>query len=152
MRVAISTVLDVSAERAWAEVQTSRLLTYVAWPLLTFTPIGSERLPTTWDNGSHPVLLRAFGVVPLGKQHIVTTKPALGPNRYQLRDNGAGDLASRWDHMITIEPLRHDQCRYSDEVEVQAGILTPFVWFFAVIFYAHRQRRWRKLVNREFVY
>jgi hypothetical protein len=36
---------------------------------------------------------------------------------------------------------------YSDEVEVSAGALTPFIWAFAQIFYWHRQRRWRGLAN-----
>lgn len=152
MRVAMSTVLDTSAEEVWAEVQTSRLLNYVAWPLLTFAPIGSDRLPTVWENGTYPVRLRAFGIVPLGKQRIVTTKPAIGPTCYQIRDNGSGDLTSRWDHVITIEPLGSKRCRYTDEVEVQAGVLTPFVWSFGLLFYAHRQRRWRKLVKRNFIY
>lgn len=96
--------------------------------------------------------LRMFGVVPLGNQRIVITKPMLGPLRYQLRDNGSGDLASRWDHLITIEPVGSDQCRYTDEVELKAGILTAFVWAFASVFYAYRQWRWRKLVKDDFAY
>lgn len=152
VKIAISTMLDTSAERAWTEVQTSRLLEYIAWPLLTFAPIGSARLPAQWRESVHPVRLRALGLWPLGEQRIVTTKPMLGPDRYQLRDKGSGDLVSRWDHMITIESAGPSRCRYTDEVDVSAGVLTPFVWAFARIFYAHRQRRWRRLVGNDFAY
>jgi hypothetical protein len=39
-----------------------------------------------------------------------------------------------------------------DTVEVRAGVLTPFIWLFAQLFYRHRQRRWRALVARRFAY
>lgn len=152
MRLAISTLLNTPAERAWTEVQSSRLLAYIAWPLLTFKPMLSNRFPMVWTDGTHPVRVRGFGVVPMGKQMIGTTRPKLGPERYQIRDNGSGDFASRWDHLITIETTGPDQCRYTDEVEVRAGIFTPVVWGFAVMFYTHRQRRWRQLVGRGFAY
>ena len=150
MRVTLSTILDTSAERAWAEVQTPRLLDHVAWPLLTFRY--TEPVGRVWPEGVHQALLRGFGVLPMGMQRIDISKPMPGPNRYQLRDNGSGDLISRWDHLITIEPLSANRCRYTEEVEVSAGILTPFIWLFALLFYAHRQRRWRALVRSNFSY
>ncbi|WP_374137484.1 hypothetical protein [Sphingomonas sp.] len=85
-------------------------------------------------------------------QRIDISKPMPGPNRYQMRDNGSGDLIKRWDHWITIEPIAPDRCRYTDEVEVSAGIFTPFIWLFALVFYAHRQSRWRALVKSGFAY
>lgn len=152
MRMKLTTMLDTSAERAWAEVQTSRLLAHVAWPVLSFAPIGGEPLPAIWDDSTHPVRLRAFGLIPLGRQDIVTSRPLSGPDSYQIRDNGTGDLMLRWDHMITIDRVAPGRCRYSDTVEVEARLLTPFVWAFACLFYAHRQRRWRRLVRRNFTY
>jgi len=35
-------------------------------------------------------------------------------------------------------------------VTIEAGILTPFVWLFARLFYAHRQRRWAALAAKGF--
>lgn len=152
MRVTLSTILDIPAERAFAEVETSRLLEHVAAPLQVFEPVDPPALPARWAEGSFLVRLKMFGLVPIGTQWIVITVPARGPDRYQVRDNGHGTLVSRWHHLITIEPLAADRCRYTDEVEVRAGVLTPFVWAFARLFYAHRQRRWRRLVASGFAY
>ena len=46
MRVKLSIILGARAERVWAEVQTSRLLNFVAWPLHTFEPLDPPALPT----------------------------------------------------------------------------------------------------------
>jgi hypothetical protein len=43
-----------------------------------------------------------------------------------------------------------DGTLYTDNVRVEAGILTPIVWAFAVCFYQYRQRRWCQLVNDNF--
>jgi hypothetical protein len=152
VRVKLSTILDVSADRAWAEVQTSRLLDYVAWPLQAFEPLDPPALPDVWEEGRYRVRLRMFGLIPIGSQWIVISVPSRGPERYQVRDNGHGSIVSRWDHLITIEPISASRCRYTDEVEVEAGLLTPFVWAFARVFYSHRQRRWRRLVATSFDY
>jgi hypothetical protein len=53
--------------------------------------------------------------------------------------------------MITIEPNAAGVV-YRDRVEVRAGVLTPFIWVFAQIFYRHRQRRWRRLAANGFDY
>lgn len=152
MRAALSTVLDVPADRAFAEVETPRLLEHVAAPLQPFEPLDPPALPERWIDGSYLVKLKMFGLVPIGTHWIVVTVLARGPERYQVRDNGRGTLVSLWDHLITIEPLTADRCRYTDEVEVRSGLLTPFVWAFALPFYAHRQRRWRRLVGSAFAY
>jgi hypothetical protein len=36
----------------------------------------------------------------------------------------------------------------SDEIEIEAGWLTFFVWLFAQWFYRHRQRKWRNVARR----
>jgi uncharacterized membrane protein len=69
-----------------------------------------------------------------------------------LRENGSGQLATVWDHTIRVEPSSDGGTQYTDVVEVRAGVLTPFVWAFAQVFYHHRQRRWRALVKRGFDY
>jgi hypothetical protein len=150
MRVKLATTLDISAEQAWAGVQTSRLLDYVAWPLQTFEPVDPPALPEVWGEERYRVRLHLFGLIPIGTQWIVISVPSRGPERYQVRDNGHGSIVSRWDHLITIEHLSAMRCRYTDKVEVRAGLLTPFVWAFAQLFYRHRQRRWRKLVADNF--
>jgi hypothetical protein len=145
-----STLLDVSAARAWKAVLQPRLLDYVAYPLQVFEPLDPPRLPEFWTDGAYKVQLRLFGIVPMGVQWIVIQIVESGPDWYRLRDNGYGNLVRRWDHLITIEPLSSGKCRYTDEVDVRAGLLTPYVVTFAWFFYRHRQHRWRQLVESNF--
>ncbi len=36
---------------------------------------------------------------------------------------------------------------YTDRVEIRAGWKTAFIWLWANAFYAHRQRKWVRLLN-----
>ena len=94
--------------------------------------------------------MRLLGVLPLGWQEIRITRPTPTGETRHLRDAGRGALARRWDHLITVAPAGPGRTRYTDRVEVEAGWLTPAVWAFARLFYAHRQRCWRRLVARGF--
>lgn len=150
--VEVACTLDCPPERAWRELQRPALLRWVAAPLLRFRPLEPPAFPERWLAGEHLVRLELFGLVPLGRQVIgIEILDARGPV-YRLRDNGRGRLARTWDHLITLEPLPGGRTRYRDRVVVEAGILTPFVWLFAQLFYRHRQRRWRALVARGFSY
>jgi hypothetical protein len=98
--------------------------------------------------------MRALGVVPIGEQTIAISFPLQEPakGRYQLRDDGSGQLVRTWDHLITVEPAdsapgqRTPRTRYIDQVDVDAGALTAPVWLWAHLLYRWRQRRWRRLI------
>jgi hypothetical protein len=156
MFAASTTILDCPAERAWQEAQTSRLLAYVAWPLVVLQPIQPTELPESWAESSYLVRMRLFGCLPFGNQSIVISRPFVDPTpgrqRYVLRDNGHGNLITTWDHVITIRETEDGRTHYTDRVEIRAGILTPFIWSYASLFYRHRQRRWRRLARTNFSY
>ena len=156
MIAASATILNCPPERAWQEVQTSRLLEFIATPLVRFVPVELPALPAVWEERSYLVELRLFGRIPFGKQWIVITRPLIemtpGRQRYELRDNGHGDLITTWDHSIFVRETDDGRTHYTDQVEVQARLLTPFAWAFASLFYRYRQHRWRQLVKRNFAY
>lgn len=147
MRVSHSTMIDLPASIVWREVQTARLLTHIAWPLVRFIPVGDGPLDAFKTGERYQVKLRLLGVIPFGKQWIVTSvhEPETGEWPKRLRDDGHSALIDKWDHWITISPDTNGGTEYRDEVEISAGVMTPFVWAFAQIFYRHRQRRWRGL-------
>ena len=127
MRVEISTLLDCPPERAWQEVHTSRLLRYVTHPLQAFIPIEPSELPIVWEEGKYLVGMRSFGFIPLGRQWINITMPTAdttsGKHRYQLRDNGSGQIASKWDHIITLRETEDGSTHYTDTVELKLEFL-----------------------------
>ena len=53
-----------------------------------------------------------------------------------------------WSHRITVDDEGWGSTRYLDEIEIAAGVLTPFVWVYAQLFYRYRQWRWRRLARR----
>ncbi len=150
MTVELTTLLDAPAERVWAEVNRPALLQHVARPLVAFRPLDPPRFPERWDERPYRVGVRLFGVLPLGWQVVGIRRPPDTGLARHLRDDGHSALVRRWDHLITVEPAGPGRTRYTDRVEVEAGVLTPVVWAFAALFYRHRQRRWRDLAARGF--
>ncbi len=151
-----STILHCTPDRAWQEVQTSQLLTYVTAPLMVFIPVDPPALPEQWAEDRYLVQMRLFGRIPLGSQWIVITRPIVdttaGGQHYELRDNGHGEIIATWDHRIIIRATQDGHTHYTDRVVVQAGLLTPFIWAYASLFYRYRQWRWRRLVAHGFDY
>ncbi len=152
MKLFRSTTICAPAERVWSELQTPRLLVHVARPFVRFVPVSPPQFPEVWEDAEYEVKVWAFGVVPFGRQTIRTSRSAEDGNVHVLRDRGSGQLVKVWDHIIRVQPAADGTTRYSDAVEVKAGLLTPFVWLFAYFFYWHRQRRWRALARGAFSY
>jgi hypothetical protein len=63
-------------------------------------------------------------------------------------EEGGGPIRL-WEHRISVEPLGEVRCRYTDDLVIDAGGLTPAVMAFANLFYRHRQRRWRRLARTQ---
>ncbi|MCE5209133.1 MAG: hypothetical protein AB1649_28620 [Chloroflexota bacterium] len=152
MRIRLTTVLNCPKERAWQAVQTTRLLEYIAAPLVRFDPLQPSRLPETWVEGSYQVRMKIFGWFSFGKHWIVISKPQAENGPYHIRDNGYGDHIKKWDHWINIQDALDEKTLYTDQVDIEAGLLTPVVWLFSQVFYRYRQRRWRELVKNNFQY
>lgn len=153
-RIELVTLLETPAERVWDEVLRPQLLRYVAAPLVTFIPVERASWPETWEEGDYVCEVNLFGLVPMGQQRIgIRRLERAGADApYTLVDDGASRLFRRWHHTITVTPRGPSRSRYEDVVEVEAGPLTPFVVPFVRLFYAHRQRRWRRLVQAGFRY
>ncbi len=155
MLIERSCLLPCSPQQCFAEVQTTQLLRYVSSPLVRFVAIDPSELPERWSEGKYRVGLRILSCIPIGSQVIEISRGDFSDDergfRARLRDNGHSALVARWDHWIMVESAPGG-CRYTDTVEIQAGIFTPLVWAFAWIFYRHRQRRWQRLVRQDFEY
>lgn len=149
MKVSLSTRIAMSPDDVWQRVQTPELLMHIAAPLVRFELLEPADATNFSVSDRFLVRLTLLGFLPFGTQWIVPTihlnEAAPWPKR--LRDNGHSALIKTWDHWITVEPDGNGGTRYRDDVEVKAGLLTPFIWAFAQIFYRHRQRRWRALAQ-----
>jgi hypothetical protein len=149
MKVSLSTRIAMSPDEVWQKVQTPELLMHIAAPLVRFELLEPADATNFSASDRFLVRLTLFGFLPFGAQWIVPSVHVddAAPWPKRLRDNGHSALIETWDHWITVEPDGEGGTRYRDEVEVKAGLLTPFIWAFAQIFYRHRQRRWRALAR-----
>ncbi len=150
MRLHLACDIPCDFARAVAEVKRPRLLAYIARPLVFFLPLDSAPLPEVWHEQIYWFRLRLFGFLPFGKQAVCPTITE-DAERFTLYDKGYSALIKQWDHRIEITAGQQD-CRYSDTVDLDAGLLTPLIWLFARVFFAHRQARWRKLARANFDY
>jgi hypothetical protein len=58
-----------------------------------------------------------------------------------------GGSIKQWRHRITVDERGPYRSQYTDEIDIRAGALTPFVWAYAQLFYRYRQMRWRRLAR-----
>ena len=54
-----------------------------------------------------------------------------------------------WNHDIQLIEKDETHTQYTDRVEIHAGWKTVFIWLWANAFYAHRQRKWIRLLKQE---
>ncbi len=146
------TVLDCPPADAIGQVRSPRLLAYIAAPWLRFEPVDPPALPDEWKPGEYLVRMKLLGAVPLGTQWIRIRAVEQRGERLLVHDVGNSDRIPVWDHSIEISPTGDGRTRYCDRVSIEAGWRTPFVGWVARRFFAHRQRRWRRLVASKFDY
>jgi hypothetical protein len=120
-------------------------------PVVRVAPLTPPVLPPRWQNERYRVAMYLFGIIPLGWQDIVVTDILCDPERgaWGFRDDGVGRLARRWDHRTLLEALPDGRSRYTDTVEVEAGLVTPAAWMFAWLVFAWRHRRWRPFIRQK---
>lgn len=147
--VIVSTHFDASADDIWSVATTTRLLHFVAAPMVSFTPVEPATLPQRWEDGDYLCALRLFGFLPFGQQVIGISYPEPEGETRFLRDNGHSASIKKWDHWVSVSP-EGDGTRYQDKLEIDAGWQTPVVAAFAKAFYTHRQSRLRKLAAHQF--
>jgi hypothetical protein len=147
MRIYVESVLPCKASAAWEEVQKSALLREVAQPMVRLLDVPGEAMPQRWTAKTtvrcRPLL---FGLIPMGTRQLYFQEVDHSAREIQTRERDP--LVKRWDHRIRVEPAGRGKCRYSDEIKIDAGWLTPIVGLFAHWFYRHRQRRWQFVAQR----
>lgn len=149
MLIDISTHLSCAPNVVIEHVNSPQLLLHVAKPMVRFVALEPPHFPIKWAEGTYSVSMYLFGLVPMGRQAVVISHPHA--DVFTLRDNGHSAMIPTWDHVITIAAAGSGTL-YRDRLIIRAGLLTPFVWLFALLFYHHRLRRWRQLVRAGFDY
>jgi hypothetical protein len=139
MKITAQARFRLPPDQLYALLQRTEIVARLAFPLLVFHARDREPMGETLPYGPYRVWMWVFGIVPLGAQTLRITRHE-GEGRLQLHDAGSGWIARRWDHWQCLTPAEGG-CLYRDEIDVEAGVLTPFVAAFAWAFV--RWRHWR---------
>jgi len=70
MHLQRTVLLSCSPQQCFAEVQTPRLMQYIASPLVRFTPVEPKSLPERWEEKDYLISVRLFGFLPIGRQWV----------------------------------------------------------------------------------
>lgn len=150
MKLSLETSLECSFEEASDALERPALFLHIAAPLVTFRPTRGTVVPDRWAEGTYWFAMRLFGLIPLGEQAVVIELPRTSEaDVLHVRDRGHSLLLRLWDHRITLQ-RREDETLYRDDLELDAGFLTPLVGLGVRLFFQHRQRRWRRLAASGF--
>ena len=105
-------------------------------------------LPETLDEGeSIDLRLTLLRTIPINRHTIKLIE--IDDATRTARTNEHGGALNTWNHTIHVEPLTGSTCRYYDSIDLDAGRLTKVAYAIANAIFAHRQRRWHKLVARQ---
>lgn len=142
MIVRKTSVFPAKRKAVFAQLQRLETLQFIAMPYASFTPL-EQSADFQWRVGnrsSYRFLL--FGLIPYGTHTIHIER--FDEDVVQSRESN--EHVPIWNHRITLKDLG-TSTEYTDEVEIEAGWKTPFIWLWAKAFYAHRQRKWVKLLK-----
>jgi hypothetical protein len=141
----VETELPTAADRVWSAMQYPGTFLYVARGLFGMPAIAGRTEPfVAGESGSG--WLFAFHVIPAYRHHIEVLD--VDPTTRTVRTHEHGGTLRRWDHVLHVEPITDDTCRYSDTVTIDAGALTRAVAALGVAIFRYRQRRWHRLVRK----
>ena len=141
MIVQKTSVFPTSRETVFENLRKLETLQYIASPFATFEPEGNAG--SVWVEGEKSSYrFRLFGIILFGTHTIRIIR--FSPDGISSRESN--EQVPVWNHDITLVSLDDDHTQYTDRVEIHAGWKTAFVWLWANLFYAHRQRKWIRLL------
>jgi len=122
-------------------------LQYIAAPLATFTPLnGAENLVWRKDE-DFKFRFKLFNILPFGIHTIHVVEFDEGSCGIYTHETNTH--VPIWNHRILLKSTGAGETQYTDEVEIYAGWKTPLVYLWAKFFYAHRQKKWIKLLQHD---
>ncbi|KQH77927.1 hypothetical protein AO501_00700 [Mycobacterium gordonae] len=143
--VHVETTLPTSAERVWSAMLSPATFLYVCRGLLGF-PALAGRTESLRPGERGTGWLMAFHLIPAYRHTIEVTGVDEATGTIRTKEHGG--VLKAWNHTLHVEALQANSCRYSDTVDIDAGVLTGAVAAIANGIYRYRQWRWRKLVRR----
>ena len=144
MIVQRTSVFPADRDTVFQKLRQLSTLQTIAAPYAAFEPVNGAA--TAWAvGGTSAYRFRLFSFIPFGTHRIHIVR--FDSDGISSREGN--EHVPVWNHDIRLRPLDGHRTEYTDRVEIHAGWKTAFVWLWAEAFYAHRQRKWIRLLRRE---
>lgn len=138
-----TSIFPAPREVVFGKLQQLETLQYIAAPYATFTPVDANA-PLVWKVGaSSSYRFKMWGFIPFGIHTINIEQFDID----KVRSREGNKFVPVWNHKIYLKDL-NGKTEYTDEVDIDAGWKTIFVWLWAKAFYAHRQKKWLVLLRK----
>ena len=135
-------VFPASRDVVFQKLQRLETLQTIAKPYATFEPL--DNIAAAWIVGSKSSYrFMLFGLIPFGIHTIRIVR--LDPEGISSREGNRH--VPVWNHDILLVPIDENHTEYTDRVEIRAGWKTIFIWLWSKAFYAHRQRKWIRMLK-----
>ena len=143
MTVRRTSIFPASRDIVFSKLQELSTLQYVAKPYASFVPVNQNQL-TSWAEGSTSAYrFRLFGFIPFGIHTIHIERFDIDG----VSSKEGNKHVPVWNHKIYMKD-RGDETVYTDEVDIDTGWKTVLIWIWANAFYAHRQKKWIRLLKK----
>src|SRR5437016_2870130 len=99
MKVRVTSVLDASIEKVWAEVQKPSLLQEIAWPLAKVVSSDPRGFPRQWlERSTYRCRSYLFGFLPTGERELHIER--IDSQRHEIQSREKDAICRVWDHLI----------------------------------------------------
>lgn len=140
-----TSIFHANEGTVFAMLRDIKTLQTVAYPLATFSALDKNKA-LVWNEGSvFQFKFKLFDTIPFGIHTINVVE--FNEKSYRIYTNESNTHVPIWNHRIILSPIDESRVKYTDEVEINAGWKTPFVYLWAKCFYSHRQRKWIELLR-----
>ena len=141
-----SSVFPAAKDEIFRRLQKLKTLQYIAHPYATFKSVDDTEELTWQKDSAFAFHFKLFALIPFGVHTIKVIQFDIEKGIYTQEGNKHIPV---WNHKIILEKIDENTTKYTDIVEIQAGWKTLFVYLWANSFYAHRQRKWKRLLKRK---
>lgn len=141
-----SSVFPAAKDEIFRRLQKLKTLQYIAHPYATFKSVDDTEELIWQEDSAFAFHFKLFALIPFGVHTIKVIQFDIEKGIYTQEGNKHVPV---WNHKIILEKIDENTTKYTDIVEIQAGWKTLFVYLWANSFYAHRQRKWKRLLKRK---
>jgi ligand-binding SRPBCC domain-containing protein len=151
--VSVSSELPVSAERAFALAQRLETFEFVVSPVIRLALSAEQRAEAEGDDAfrvgaEYSARLWYFKVIPAWTHELkIIAGGPINDGAFEIYTNEKSGPVRVWNHRLTFRPTGDSSCRYTDQIEIPAGVLGLGTKLFVDAFFRYRQRRWLKLLG-----